>query len=166
MMIDGGTIQLRPLTLADAHEWLAGEDDELVRWFESPRRSTLEDVVRAIERWDESWRLGGPVRCWAICDVATAAITGGVELHRLDGDDVNLSYWVFAAWRRRGIAKRATELALDYAASSMGATRAVIKVLEGNIASLAVARYLGAQLVATTPSDAGGTFLVFHRALT
>jgi hypothetical protein len=56
---------------SDALEWLAGEDDELARWFEFPRRSTLEDVVRAIERWNESWRRDGPVRCWAICEATT-----------------------------------------------------------------------------------------------
>lgn len=166
MIIDSGTIRLRPLTLADADEWLAGEDDEAVRWFESPRRSTRADVVRAIADWSESWRAGGPVRNWAICDTATAAIVGGVELRQIDAGDVNLSYLVFARWRRRGIATRAAELALDYAAAVMHASRAVIRVLEGNVASLAVARSLRAQWVGTTPSDAGGTFLVFHRDLT
>lgn len=165
MVIDGDTLQLRPPTAADAREWLTGEDDEVVRWFEFPRRSTQEDVERAIECWNESWRLDGPDRCWAICDRATGAIMGGVALRRLDQHDVNLSYWVSAAWRRRGIARRAAELALGYAATAMHASRAVIKVLDGNVASLAVAKHLDARLVGTTPSDAGGTFLVFHRAL-
>jgi RimJ/RimL family protein N-acetyltransferase len=162
---DSGTLRLRPPTLADAPEWLAGEDDELVRWFEFPRRSTQEDVLRAIERWSESWRSGGPVRCWAICDVATAAIVGGVELRQLDETDVNLSYFVFAPWRRRGIAARATKLALEFALTEMNASRAIIKVLDGNLASLAVARHLGARLVGTMPSDAAGTCFVFHLAL-
>ncbi len=105
------------------------------------------------------------MRCWAICDLATAAIAGGVEVERIDESDVNLSYWVAGAWRGRGIATRAAELALDYAATEMRAARAVIKVLERNAASLAVARHLNAQLVGTAPSNAGGTFLVFHRAL-
>jgi hypothetical protein len=35
---------LRPLDLRDAEEWLAGEDDEQLRWFDSPRSSTLADV--------------------------------------------------------------------------------------------------------------------------
>jgi len=165
MIIDSDALRLRPPTLADAREWLAGEDDEVARWFEFPRRSTLEDVVRAIEGWSEAWRLDGPVRSWAICDRATGAITGGVELRRLDEHDVNLSYWVAAPWRRRGIARRAADLALGYAATTLQATRAVIKVLDGNAASLAVANHLNAQLVGTTPSDAGGTFLVFHRTL-
>jgi RimJ/RimL family protein N-acetyltransferase len=158
-------VTLRPPTLADAAEWLAGEDDEIARWFEWARRSTLDDVTRAMQSWTESWQTGGPVRCWAIIDVATNAIAGGVELHRLDANDVNLSYWVFAPWRRRGIATRACELALDYAANEMRASRAVIKVLEGNAASLAVVRRLAAQPAGTTPSDGGETFLVFHRAL-
>lgn len=158
-------IRLRPPTAADAREWLAGEDDELARWFEFPRRSTREDVERAIESWSDSWRLDGPVRCWAICDRASGAIVGGVELRRLDEHEVNLSYWVAAAWRGRGIATRAAELALGYAATAMRASRAVIKVLDGNVASLAVAEHLNARLVGTEQSDAGGTFLVFHRAL-
>jgi len=112
-----------------------------------------------------SWRVGGPVRSWAICDVASAAIVGSVELQRLDEHDVNLSYSVFPPWRRRGIGTRAAELALEYAATTMAASRAIIKVLEGNVASIAVARHLGARLVDTSPSDAGGTFLVFHRQL-
>jgi RimJ/RimL family protein N-acetyltransferase len=93
------------------------------------------------------------------------AIAGGVELSRLDGSDVNLSYWVSAPWRRRGIATRAAELALGYAATNMGATRAILKILESNTASLGVARRLGAELVGTTPSETGATMLVFHRAM-
>ena len=165
MIIEDDDIRLRPPTLADAGAWLAGEDDVLARMFEFPRRSTIDDVTRAIGEWSESWRNDGPVRCWAICDVATDAIVGGVELQRLEGDDVNLSYWVAAPSRGRGIATRAAALGLEYAATAMAAKRAVIKVLEGNAASLAVARRLGAREVGTTPSDAGGTFVVFHRAL-
>lgn len=165
MVIDSDPLQLRPPTAADAREWLTGEDDEVARWFEFPRRSTQEDVEQAIERWTESWRLEGPVRCWAVCDSASRALVGGVELRRLDPHDVNLSYWVSAAWRRRGIATRAANLALGYAATTMLASRAVLRILDGNVASLAVAKHLNARLVGVSSSDAGGTFLVFHRAL-
>ncbi len=165
MVIDDGSLQLRPPTLEDVDAWLAGEDDELARAFEFPRRSTRADVVGAIEAWSEAWRSGGPVRCWAICDAATGAIAGGVELSRLDDGDVNLSYFVFAPWRRRGIATRAAELALAYAATAMGARRAVLDVLDGNAASIAVARRLGAAEVGTRPSHAGGVFRIFRRVL-
>jgi RimJ/RimL family protein N-acetyltransferase len=165
MLIESDTLRLRPPTAADAPAWLAGEDHEVARWFEYPRRSTLADVARAIERWNESWQSAGPVRCWAIGDRATDAVVGGVEVRRLDPHDVGLSYWVAAAWRRRGIATHAAELALGYAATAMRASRVVIEVLDGNVASLAVARHLNAHLVGTARSEAGGTFLVFHRAL-
>ena len=161
-----GVVRLRPLTFEDAAEWLAGEDEELIRGFESPRPSTRDDVTRAIERWTESWRTGGPVRQWAICDIAGSPILGGVEIRRLEGSEVNLSYVVFPPARRRGIAVRAARLALDYAAARMGARVAVIKALEGNVASLGVARRLSAVEIGRTPSDAGGTFIVFRLELT
>jgi RimJ/RimL family protein N-acetyltransferase len=165
VIIENDTFHLRPLALADADEWLAGEDEEMVRWFEFPRRSTRDDVVRAIADWAESWRTGGPVRKWAICDLGSGAILGGVEIRRLSPDDVNLSYEVFPAWRRRGLASKAAQLALDYAATIMNVSYAVIKVLPENVASLGVVRHLGAVFVGTMPSDAGATFLVFRLAL-
>ena len=157
---------MRPLTLADADEWLAGEDDEMARGYEwFPQHSTRETVVRAIEGWSENWRTGGPVRKWAICDSATGAIMGGVELQRLSPDEVNLSYEVFPPWRRRGLASEAARLALDYAATTLGASSALIKVLPTNAASLGVARRLGAQQIGTEPSPGGATFIVFRYPL-
>ena len=165
MILDGGTIRLRPLTLDDADAWLAGEDDVMARGFEFPRRSTIDDVVGAINGWIESWRHEGGVRKWAICDAATGVIAGGVELRPLAPGEVNLSYEIFPPWRRRGFAAKAAALALDYAAATMGITRAKIKVLTDNHASLGVARRLGAEYVGTEPSDRGATFAVFRCTL-
>jgi len=63
------------------------------------------------------------------------------------------------------IATRASRLALSYGSHAVGATAAVIKVLEGNAASLGVARALGAVEVGSEPSDAGGRFIVLRLAL-
>jgi RimJ/RimL family protein N-acetyltransferase len=158
-------IVLRQLTLGDVDEWLAGEDDEQIRWFEFPRPATRADVERAIAAWQESWATGGPVRHWGACLRATGEIAGGVEVRVLGDGDVNLSYVVFPAFRRRGVATRAARLALAYAHSSLAATTAAIRVLEGNVASLGVARTLGAVEVGGEPSDAGGRFVVFRLAL-
>jgi len=165
MILEDHVVRLRPLAPADADEWLAGEDEAIVQGFEFPRPSTRDDAVRAIERWSGSWRTGGTVRHWAICDRASGAVAGGVEIRKLEGGDVNLSYCVFAPWRRRGFATRACALALAFAVRSMGATRAIVKVLDWNEASLAVARRLGARPIGSEPSEAGGTFVVFHRDL-
>jgi RimJ/RimL family protein N-acetyltransferase len=158
---DGGVV-LRPLGLADVDEWLAGEDDEQIRWFEFPRPAVRADVVHAIERWSESWRALGPVRNWAVCDTADGHILGGVELRDLGGSEVNLSYVVFPFARRQGVATRAAMLALAYAVAEMGARVAVIKILDGNVASLSVARRLGAVRAGTEMSERGGTFVVLR----
>ena len=44
-------IALRRLSESDVDAWLAGEDDEQIRWFEFPRAATRADVERAIAAW-------------------------------------------------------------------------------------------------------------------
>jgi RimJ/RimL family protein N-acetyltransferase len=160
-----GVVLLRPLCLDDLDEWMAGEDEQQIRWFEFPGPASRENVTQAIERWTHSWHISGPVRNWAVCDVATGRILGGVEVRDLGGDECNLSYVVFPSARQRGIATRAARLALGYAASSMGSQVVIIKILEGNEASFGVAKNLGAVPTRTEPSENGGTFLVFRRRL-
>jgi RimJ/RimL family protein N-acetyltransferase len=160
-----GVVWLRPLTMSDINEWMAGEDEEQIRWFEFPGSASRRNVIEAIERWTQSWNTSGAVRDWAVCDVATGQILGGVEIRDLGGEECNLSYVVFPQARRRGTATRASRLALRYAVSSMGSRVAILKILEGNEASLGVARKLGAMASGTEPSERGGTFLVFRRDL-
>jgi RimJ/RimL family protein N-acetyltransferase len=155
-VLEDDILRLRPLSLDDVDEWMAGEDDEQIRWFEFARPARRDDVAQAIERWQDSWQSGGPVRHRAVCDRSTGHIAGGVEVRDLGNGEVNLSYLVFPGFRRMGIATRASRLALRYAAGEMGATIALIKILEGNSASLGVARRLGAVECGRAPSDAGG----------
>src|SRR5271168_2378818 len=75
-----GVVRLRPLDLEDTEEWMAGEDEQQIRWFEFPGPASRQNVIEAIERWTESWRTNGPVRNWAVCDVTTGRILGGVEI--------------------------------------------------------------------------------------
>jgi RimJ/RimL family protein N-acetyltransferase len=158
----GETIRLRPVVLDEAEEWLAGEDDEQIRWFEAPGPAPLSNVVRAITEWQASWEVHGGIRHWGIRPVDSDTILGGVELRKLGNEEVNLSYLVFPPYRRRGIAVEASKLAIDYAAREMGARRVIVKMLQDHDLSLAVARRLGAKPVGTGPSDAGGTFLINH----
>jgi len=89
-------------------------------------------------------------------------LLGGVDLRALDNQQVNLSYVVFPPFRRQGVARRASILALGYAATSMGATAAIIKMLHGNEGSQHLALSLGARYARDEPSDGGGTFQVFE----
>ncbi len=120
------------------------------------RRGTSDRGVGRIagNRW--------PVRNWGITDATTGQLLGGVEIRDIGAAEVNLTYVVFPAHRRRGIATRASKLALDHAARELGARTAVIKILEGNAASRGVARRLDANEDGTEPSEAGGTYIV-HR---
>src|SRR4051812_26459488 len=98
---------------------MAGEDAEQIRWFEFPGPAPRANVVEVIRDWGRSWRTGGPVRHWAICNRESDSVLGGVEVRDLGGGEVNLSYVVFPAWRGRGIATRACRLALAHGSDEM-----------------------------------------------
>jgi RimJ/RimL family protein N-acetyltransferase len=158
-------VLLRGLSMDDVDAWLAGEDDEQLRWFEFPGPATRARVERAIAAWQESWVQSGAVRQWGVCTRPANELAGGVEIRDLGDGRVNLSYVIFPPYRRRGLATRASRLALEYAERVVGASSAVIKILDGNEASLGVARNLGAEMIGREPSDAGGRFIVFRLSL-
>jgi len=156
-----GVVLLRRLSMDDVDAWLAGEDDEQIRWFEFPGPATRAHVERAIAAWQESWACEGAVRQWGVRALPGHDLAGGVELRDLGDGRVNLSYVIFPPYRRRGFAARASRLALSYAAQVLRASSAVIKIVEGNEASLGVARSLGAEMVGHEPTAAGSRFVVF-----
>jgi RimJ/RimL family protein N-acetyltransferase len=152
---------LDPLVADDALEWLAGEDEEQRRWFEAPRPAQLSDVEEFIASCQDSWRTMGDHRHWGIRKVDSQLLMGGVDLRIIGIDQVNLSYVVFPQYRRNGVARRASRLALNYASTSMGAKTAIIKMLLGNVSSRNLAFSLGAHYLREELSDAGGKFQVF-----
>ena len=157
-----GVLILNPLMLDDASEWLAGEDEEQLRWFEAPRPAELSDVQHFIASCQESWRTMGSHRHWGIRRVGSLELLGGVDLRALGIDQVNLSYVVFPQFRRHGVARRASVLALDYAMTSMGTKAVIIKMLTANVSSRNLALGLGAHYLREEPSDGGETFQVFE----
>jgi RimJ/RimL family protein N-acetyltransferase len=159
-LLTDGVLVLKPLVADDAPEWLAGEDDEQIRWFEAPRPARLSDVQRFIAECQESWSTMGSHRHWGIRKVDSEILLGGVDVRDLGDAEVNLSYVVFPRFRRDGVASGAALLALRYAVRSMGAKTAVIKMLRDNLASVNLAKGLGAVYVGDEPSDAGRTFNV------
>jgi len=148
----GGGVRLRPLTPADAWTHLAGEDEAMRAGLEFPRASTVADVMAAIRRWQDSWATDGPVRNFGIRRDHDDRLVGNVEVKLLEPGRVNLSYVVFPAWRRSGVATTAARLALAHAHDALGARHATIKVLPWNHASLAVARRLGAREATPAPT--------------
>jgi RimJ/RimL family protein N-acetyltransferase len=160
-----GVLLLKPLVTTDAQEWLEGEDEEQLRWFEAPRPARLSDVQNFIASCQASWRISGDHRHWGIRRVGSESLLGGVDVRVLSSEVVNLSYLVFPQFRRQGVARGASRLVLNYAALSMGAKTGVIKMLPENVNSKYLASSLGAVRAGKEPSDAGKTFEVFNVSL-
>lgn len=142
-VLSDGVVVLRPLTRADAAAFHAGEDEEQRRWFEFPRPGSVEGVAAAIERWQESWRAGGPVRYFGVWEAATAQLAGGVEARDRGDGRANVSYVVFPDFRRRGFATRAVLVLCAYAASALPVQAAAAVIDTENEASRRVAERAG-----------------------
>ncbi|HEV8491957.1 MAG TPA: GNAT family protein [Candidatus Angelobacter sp.] len=140
-----GIIFLRPLTVEDAAEHLAGEDEEMTRWV-SGGRSTLSNVEAFIRSNQESWRSGGPRRTFGIFDCASHRLTGFIEVNlarHVNPGEVNVSYGIFPQWRRNGLAMRAIDLMDQYLRTATKASRIVLRIFPGNTASLKLAEKAG-----------------------
>jgi RimJ/RimL family protein N-acetyltransferase len=125
------------LSRQHATAWLAGEDAEIIRWFEFPRPSRIQDVEKAIVAWRESWLSDGPVRQWGIW--FEGQLAGGVELRDRGDRRVNLSYVVFPQFRRQGLAVEAIRQATTWALAHLPVDAVVAVIDVANEASRAVA---------------------------
>ena len=144
--LSDGKIVLRPLTVADAHEHLAGEDAEQVRWL-SGQPATLDSVRAWIVASDQSWQSGGDRRNFGAFDVPTGHLVGNIEAQfahqELADDEVNIAYATFSKWRGRGIASRAVRILTDWVMTFDAVQGAVIRIHPDNEASIRVARATG-----------------------
>jgi len=70
---------LRPLTLADAADHLAGEDAELVRWL-SGGIGTAETVERYIRDVQQMWSDKGPIFTFGVRTAADDALIGTIDI--------------------------------------------------------------------------------------
>ncbi|HSM65763.1 MAG TPA: GNAT family N-acetyltransferase [Ilumatobacteraceae bacterium] len=87
------------------------------------------------------WAADGPVRHWGIW--SDDQLVGGVELRMRDDGRANLSYLVFPAARRRGLATRAAQMASTWAFETLGVSAVVAIIDEQNVASRQVAERAG-----------------------
>lgn len=135
-----GVIVLDSHTVADAETHSAGEDEEMLRRFDSPRRPTLDETRAAMQRFIDH-RADGSDFTYALR--LDGQLIGGCATYRLTPTRANVSYWLFPAFRGRGHAARAVTLLCD-AFVAMGDLDALEAHIDpDNAPSIAVARRCG-----------------------
>jgi RimJ/RimL family protein N-acetyltransferase len=135
--LSDGVVSLRPLQAGEEHVLVAGRDAESERWLgpgnEQPRPTAVVLVGPELVGWvdyDTNHDWLGPL-------------------------EVNIGYNIFAPYRRRGYATRAVRVLLGLLRDHTDYRRANLVIDVDNIASLGVARALGAQIVQSNFDDAG-----------
>lgn len=132
-----GVVILRPPETGDAASLIAGRDEEWSRWL-GP---------------------GSPEPCPTACILVGSKIVGWVDYDNnqlwLKPHEVNVGYNVFADCRRNGYATRGVRLLLDFLRAHSEADRAYLDINAQNVASLGVARSVGALACERTSYDSG-----------
>lgn len=140
-------IRLEPLGPAHLEPILEGQDEALAAeiigrpW----DRHGLAEFLGRCARWRED----GPIQELAAFEGDAGPMIGGGGLNRLAPglarDQVALTYWLLAGARGRGLGVTLAKALADRARAAAGVREAVLLIAPENIASLAVARTLGAR---------------------
>lgn len=113
-----GVVELRPLTVVDAVEHWAGQDEELDRWLNGGPGSPM-GTLNWLRRREQYWRAGGPVFAFGIRDPRRKLLLGTVELRvgerYLEPGQATISYGLYPQARGRGSAVRACRLGCIFA---------------------------------------------------
>ncbi len=115
---------------ADVRHWMLW-DDEVVDEAEA-----LANIERSEQSWDEG--------SWAVFRIVVDGhVVGGANLHFLDHDVAEASYFLRASARGRGIATRAVLMAVDWAFRDRGQARVFLRCDPSNAGSVALAERAG-----------------------
>jgi RimJ/RimL family protein N-acetyltransferase len=115
---------------ADVRHWMLWEPEHV------DEAEALANIARSEESWaDGSW---APFRV-----VLGGHVVGGVNLHFLEYDTAELSYFLRASARGRGLATRAVLMATDYGFRERGTQRVFARVDVDNGGSQAVVQRAG-----------------------
>ncbi|WP_293677280.1 GNAT family N-acetyltransferase [uncultured Phenylobacterium sp.] len=111
------TIRLDAYRVADAEVHAAAEDREMRLRFDAPDpdvAAPLDHVRDVMRGWIAARAAGRPNIVYAIRE-AGGALAGGCELRWLDSESLNVSYWIYPAFRGSGLAARAVALLCEAA---------------------------------------------------
>lgn len=149
-LTEAAGLVLRPLTPADADACVAAARESAAsvgRWMDWCHAGYTAAEALA---WIELTACGnaeGAMLELGVFDAETGLLLGGAGLNQFNRKHsfCNLGYWVRASRQRRGVATRAAAALARHAFERMAFTRVEIVAAQGNDASHAVARRIGAQ---------------------
>ena len=162
-----GVVTIRRLRASDIDADLAAKDEEQIRWLWEPGQRETWDAMTLEEQRSHALRTlqqthdafgPGPKWCFGV-DTAAVAYVAYVDCDLANPHvplgDANISYSAHPASRGLGYVSRAVRLILRFLLDLTAAPRAHILVDAENIASLRVARSVGASVVDERRNDAG-----------
>jgi RimJ/RimL family protein N-acetyltransferase len=140
-----GVVSLRPWTLDDAASLAAAcREPDIAYWYGMPSPYTFGNALAWIGDAEPAWSEGHDAHL-AIADAVTGELVGAISL--LGADPVEshgrLRYWVRAARRRRGAARRALSLLAGWARNDLGLERLQVAAAVGNVGAQRVAQAVG-----------------------
>jgi len=120
-----GVIVLRPWAVDDAPALMAAcREPEISRWCALPSPYSYGHAMAWIGDTAQAWSEGRDAHL-AIDDAATGKVVGAIDLVGVDTSEAHgrLRYWVRAARRRKGIARRALSLLSAWAVDELALER-------------------------------------------
>ncbi len=137
--LDDGVVRLREWADDDAAWYAESVRDPLIQRF-TTESAALDagQVLAAIVKLRASNMDAG----FVVCDAVTGARLGNIALHH-DGHSGEISYWVAAEGRGRGVAARALALFSAWSFHTIGLHELWLLVHQDNIASRRVALHAG-----------------------
>lgn len=150
----GEGLLLRPWEAADAPEFLAAYNDDLIRRWHTRRPQSEERVLEWFATYRRDWEAerGGH---WAVAR-ASGELVGRIALRGWNFDDgvAGVAYWVVPAARGAGAATRAVKALTAWATEEVGFCRLYLDHSTLNDASCRVATKSGYALEGTMRSAA------------
>ena len=151
-----GEVLVRHVVRGDARalQEAIATDESISRWTRIPWPYTAAHATEFVVRSDLGWSSGRDAAC-VIVDLGTAAVTGGIGLHRIGGTSQERSsllrdeigYWLTPGARGRGFATRALAMLSRWAILDAGVPSINLQTKVGNDASRRVALRAGYRFV-------------------
>ena len=140
-----GKVVLRPWKIDDAPALMAAcREPDIAGWFGLPSPYTFGHAITWIGDARETWSDGRAAHL-AVDEATTGRVVGAVGLGGVDPSAAqgHFTYWVSAAHRRRGFARRALSLLATWARDDLRLERLEVAAAAGNAGGRRVAEAAG-----------------------